>query len=79
MTEEYVPSVIDTTWAKNLVACLKDGGVWHVPATLSMYTIDKKAKTLTLSLTGDPEDASQIHQRSKIVFEKIGYKVIEEA
>lgn len=38
----------DIEWMKNLVATVRDGGVWGVPRSGSVYRFDRATKTATL-------------------------------
>ena len=58
-------------WQKRLVATLNHGGMWIVPRSFSVFTIDHENKTAT-KLGGEPEPAIAR------VFEEMGWKVIQQ-
>lgn len=76
---KYIPTKTDIEWARTLIDAIKDGGVWAAPAAGSIYTVNKRTKTLTRTETLDYSDKTKIHERTKIVFSKIGYNVIDNA
>jgi hypothetical protein len=71
-TEEREPEhVLD--WCRNLVAALRDGGVWGIPRSGIVFRVDKKNQQLILT-TGEPDDEDFL--ATKRVFKQIGWRVI---
>jgi hypothetical protein len=61
-------------WFKNLLRMLNPVAEWAVPATGQVYKIDQKARTVTL-VVGEPNDPDHWHDKTKAVFQKLGYTV----
>lgn len=77
----YEPRESDLDWARNLVAHMKDGGLWGAPATGLIYQFNHRARTITMvspeSLLDTSFQAFVMHEQTRIVFGKIGYTMIE--
>lgn len=61
-------------WTRGLIASMKDGGTWVVPANGNVYFFDKGAKVLRFVLGRD--DA--LHQRTVVTFGALGWSVRDE-
>lgn len=59
-------------WCRNLVATVKDGGVWGIPRSGLVFQIDKKAKQLTL-ISGDSDSSD--FSATQAAFKDIGWRV----
>lgn len=82
MTEQikYEPRPVDITWAQEMVARIKGGGILAYPATKCVYRVNHLTKTLTLTnpeITVEEFDSFVIHEQTKVVFDRIGWKVNE--
>jgi hypothetical protein len=75
----WKPSASDLAWNRNLVATMRDGGVWASPAAGRVYKFDKVNNKLSVVATFPlcDEDHDEIHDRIKISFAEIGYAVVE--
>jgi len=51
-TEEGLANAV--TWFLAHVSRMNNGGVWVLPRSGTIYTVDHDAKTLTCTLGGDP-------------------------
>lgn len=60
------------SWCRNLVASLRDGGVWAIPRSGLVFRLDKGSKTLSL-ISGSVFDAD--FEATKQAFALIGWKV----
>lgn len=60
-------------WCRNLVRTLKDGGVWGIPRSGIVFTIDKKNQRLILKI-GEKTNEDFIATRR--VFRQIGWDVV---
>lgn len=76
LTETFVPTGAQTAWAERLLSSFDDGAYWVIPATGQVYRISHQAKTLTL-VEGDPNDADGWHEMNKVLFAKVGYRVLD--
>lgn len=65
----WEPTSDDIEWTRNCINTIKDGGVWVVPASMSMFTMYKKDKQY--SLMGDP--MCETNQRIMKVLVQLGY------
>jgi hypothetical protein len=72
--EDITPQML--AWARGLVASLRDGGVWGVPATGQAYQLNHGNKTMTL-IHGPVHDSMGWHKKSKEVFRRIGWRVLD--
>ena len=71
------PSEETLEWCRNLIDTLTDGGVWGIPRSGATFRVNKQAKTLTLiPIEGTSDLAQGDFDATKIVFAKIGYRVI---
>lgn len=59
-------------WCRNLVAMLKDGGVWAIPRSMLVFRVDKQTQTLTL-VSGDRDSPDVAATRE--AFGCIGWRV----
>lgn len=65
-------------WCRGLVNMLADGAVWGIPRSGAMFRVNKQAKTLTLIPIEGTSDAAQgDFEATKLVFAKIGWRVID--
>lgn len=62
-------------WCRNHVAMIKDGGVWGIPRSSIVFTVDHKNKRLVLTV-GSKDD--QDFLATKHVFSFIGWAVVAE-
>lgn len=59
--ECYQPSANDIAFTQDLIAKLKDGGVWGWPGDLAVYRIDKTRKRFVTDVPGqDPENRGRL-------------------
>lgn len=73
----YTPNAVDLLWAQNVVAVLRDNGALAYPATKLMYRLRRPTKVLELTNPEELQDpeSRETHERTVIVFNKIGWKV----
>lgn len=71
MINSWTPEPEDIEWTKRLIDSLCDGGCWAVPASLSIYTFNKKQKEYTL--VGDCTHCC--NQRIMKVLTQLGYSL----
>lgn len=76
LVEAFQPNPAQIQWARQLLAHLREGAAWAVPATGQIYKVSHQDKTLTL-MTGDPDDEQGWHQMNKALFAKVGYQVLD--
>ena len=57
-------------WCKNTVSSLKDGGIWGIPRSMTVFRIDKIKKKFIL-IEGDSQEELDAMNHW---FGKIGYK-----
>lgn len=67
---DWTPRPSDIAWQENMVRVLKDGAVWGVPMSESVFKIDKQNKTFKLT-AGDPNN--ETNMRIAKVFKLLGY------
>ena len=75
---DYVPTDVDTDWAKAMVHIIRDGGVWGWPDAQLIYKFDQANKVVTLMNPENLETAEKAHathNRTKAVFAAIGWTV----
>lgn len=72
--EGWEPSPHVLGWFNNLLRTLRPQAEWVVPATGQVYHIDKDKRTVEL-VHGDPNDPEKWHEKTKLVFQKLGYTV----
>lgn len=70
--EGWEPSPYVMNYFVNALRALKSQGEMIMPATGQVYKIDKDKRTVQL-VTGDPNDPEQWHEKTKLVFQKLGY------
>jgi hypothetical protein len=75
---DYEPTEIDLYWARSMVNTIEDGGTLHYPSTGCIYKLHQDVKVLVLT---NPEileipESKEVHERTHIVFDKIGWKVL---
>lgn len=75
--ETWEPSPHVIAWFQNMLRMLKPMGEWVVPATGQVYEIDKPNRTVTL-VAGGVNDPDHWHEKTKAVFQKLGYTVHDE-
>jgi hypothetical protein len=62
-------------WCRNLVRAAAQDAVWGIPRSGTIFRIDKKNKTLVLTLPGF--DDGDDFRATKRVFQHIGWEVVE--
>jgi len=72
--EGWEPSPHVLAWFNNMLRTLRSEAEWVVPATGQVYHIDKNKRTVEL-VHGDPNDPEKWHEKTKLVFQKLGYTV----
>jgi len=73
---DWEPRDSDIEWVKDLIRILKDGGIW-VPPAMGFFTIDKQAKTFTMTAK-TPEHDAELFERTVKACKAIGYTVVDE-
>lgn len=68
----WEPTADDIEWTIRTLSVIKDGGVWAVPASMSLFTLYKSRKEY--GMTGDP--MCETNQRIMKVLSKLGYKLL---
>jgi hypothetical protein len=63
-------------WCRNHVRLMKDGGVWGIPRSKTVFRVDKENQLLILISPG--EDDGDDFRATKHVFSFIGWGVITE-
>lgn len=76
---KFKPTPSDLSWAEHTLAMIADGGTLVFPNQMLIYSVDKQHKRMVLQ---NPEylldeEPQETHERTKIVFGQIGYKVEE--
>lgn len=74
----YKPQLQDIVWANYVLSIIRHNGILGYPDTKLSYRVNLNRRTLTLL---NPEvlsdDAAKItHDRTKVVFRAIGYRVV---
>ena len=72
MKKKWTPSATDIQWTRALTETVREGGVWGVPASDTIWQLFPSKKEALLK-QGDP--LNELNQRSVIAFEAIGWKV----
>jgi hypothetical protein len=67
----WEPDLAQIEWQQNMLRALKDVGTWCVPASASVFEINKRAKTFKL-VSGD--DGHEMNRRIAVVLRKLGYR-----
>jgi hypothetical protein len=70
MQEENEEEIV--AWCKNTVEMLKDGAIWGIPRSRTVFRIDKKRKKFILVEGDSQEELDAINYW----FGKIGYKAV---
>lgn len=64
-------------WCRvNVINLIKDGGVWGIPRSGTVFRVDKKKKQLVLIVPGMDNGAD--FDATKHVFKWLGWDVVEE-
>ncbi len=71
--DNWEPDNKAVEWAKNLLAMLKDGGMWA--SDNGLCQVDHKKRTMTLILKS-PHFCAVTHARSVKTFGALGYQLI---
>lgn len=71
----WEPSPYDIAWTTSLLASIKDGGMWGIPATGSTYRIDHQQKVLVLVVDPGTPESAEMHLMIGIVARKMGWTV----
>jgi hypothetical protein len=72
----YSPRPSDTAWARAMVAQMRDGAAWMIPATGDVYRIDHGARVLRLVVPGPIAfDTDFLFDRNRAVWATVGYTV----
>ena len=72
---DWTPRDSDVTWLRNILAVIKEGGIWAVPMTGSIYTVSHLTKTMTLSLDPGTPESEDLHSKNATIGKIIGWKV----
>lgn len=77
--ENYIPTEEDFNWATNITRYIREGGMLAYPATRLIYCVYNRHKELILINPDELQDkySKQVHERTIVVFSKIGYTVKE--
>lgn len=68
------PEII--AWCENLVRTIKDGGVWGIPRSGTMFRVDHQNKRLVCTSLGFADDSDFL--ATKANFAHIGWDVVME-
>lgn len=74
----YKPQLQDIVWANYVLSIIKHNGILGYPDSQLTYRVNLNRRTLTLlnpEVLSD-ESAQIIHERTKIVFKTVGYRVV---
>lgn len=71
------PPAQTLAWCRQLVDTISDGGVWGIPRSGTIFTVDRKNKQLVLSSPG--HDDGDDFRATKHVFSYIGWRVVTAA
>lgn len=69
--EQESPEVL--AWCRNLVATVRNGGVWGIPRSGIVFTLDHDKKQLVLTVG---EETNPDFLATKRVFAQIGWDVV---
>jgi hypothetical protein len=71
------PSEADIRWTQNLADGIKEGGRWGT--SWGVYKLEESKKLVTLETVVDPKlcYGDQNHNRVKLTFEEMGWKVVD--
>lgn len=62
-------------WCTQIVRTIKDGGIWAIPRSQTVFRVDHKRKQLVLVTAGTDNDAD--FDATKHWFKKIGWSVVK--
>lgn len=68
---EWEPDEAQIQWQRNMLRVLKNVATWCVPASDSVFEINKPTKTFRL-VSGD--NAHEMNRRIAVVLRKLGYQ-----
>lgn len=72
----YIPSEQDKAWMQQMVRCIRPGGNWGCPATMSVFQFNHADKEIIL-ISGDPEN--ETNRRTVSTAKAIGWRVLTQA
>lgn len=72
-TTKWEPSRTDILFQESLLRTLKDGSVWGVPCSESVFKFDKTRKTFCL-IAGNPND--ETNRRIAKIMKMFGYSEV---
>lgn len=76
--ETYEPDEDDLMFAEAIIATTKQDGMWILPTTKLVYTLHHDVKVMVLTNPDrlKADDNQLVHDRSKIVWSRLGWTVL---
>jgi len=71
--DDWEPSESDLAWSLNLIRVMKQGGIWALKDSPSVYKFDHENQKLITVKNGNADT----HARIVRVFGKVGWTVVE--
>ena len=72
---DWTPRDSDVAWLQGILGMIRNKGVWAVPGTGQIYTVDHDFKVLLLVEDPNTLDSEELHEHTVIIGKILGWKV----